>query len=59
MIDFSSGIVIGVGLIVVSLILFAVGWLVETIRTVLFIIGVVVLLASFGVIYLGKIPFIG
>jgi len=59
MIDFSYGIVIGVGLIVVSLILFAVGWLVETIRTVLFIIGVVVLLASFGVIYLGKIPFIG
>lgn len=59
MIDFSSVIVIGVGLIVVSLILFAVGWLVETIRTVLFIIGVVVLLASFGVIYLGKIPFIG
>ncbi len=59
MIDFSSGIFIGIGLIVVSVILFVVGWLVETIRTVLFIIGVVILLASFGIIYLGKIPFIG
>jgi len=58
MIDFSSGIVIGIGLIVVSVILFVVGWLVETIRTILFIIGVVILLASFGIIYLGKIPFL-
>jgi hypothetical protein len=59
MIDFSMGILAGVGLIVISVILFVVGWFVETLGTILFIVGVVILLASFGIIYLGKIPFIG
>ncbi|MBS3078543.1 hypothetical protein J4218_00300 [Candidatus Pacearchaeota archaeon] len=57
MIDISLGMWAGIGLIIVSVILFIVGWFMETIRTILFIVGVVVLILSGALLYFGKIPF--
>lgn len=61
MIDLLSlpiGIWIGIGLVAISVIMFVIGWFVETFRTILFIIGIVVLVLSGAFLYFGKIPFL-
>jgi len=58
MIELSLGIWIGLGLVAISAIMFIIGWFVETFRTILFIIGVIVLILSGALLYLGKIPFL-
>ena len=58
MINLTWGLWVGGGLIVLSVILFIVGWIAKTLRIILFIVGVVILLLSLISLYFGKIPFL-
>ena len=58
MIDIFWGFIIGGALVVLSIILFLLGFIAKTIRTILFIAGIIILILSGIFLYFGKIPFL-